>query len=225
MSEKEVIAYAITHAPKGVKGGPYEGKRGGYGDQAATLEEAAMWRGERGRGPDEEDLELARMTRDEVRWLRPDARVIRIVRKAKPSEASAVEVLREARFVLSLCTTERGVRRSPEYETVKRSGGILGYGATMQAASAAWAEMFDGTPQEGSQHTSGPAECTVQRTLAAIDRVLAASGPDPMPVVRAAMRYLDHGPDGRLGPVWVGFREAGEAYREAVDAYRKAGGK
>ena len=49
-------------------------------------------------------------------------------------------------------------------------------------------------------------------------RVLAAAGPDPMPVVRAAMRYLDHGDDGRLGSAWVGFREA-------VDAYRKAGGK
>ena len=93
-----------------------------------------MWRGERERGPDEEDLELARMMRDEVRWLRPDARVIRIVR-ARPSPSEPMSRM-----------------------------------------------------------------------------------PDPMPVVRAALRYWDYGPDGRLGPAWVGFREA-------VETYRKAGGK
>ena len=170
MSKKEILAYAITHAPPGVKGGPYEAKRGGYGDQSATLKGAAQWRGERDRGPDEEDLELARMMRDEVRWLRPDARVIRIVRaRPRPSEASAVEVLREL---------------------------------------VAWDDQPRGEIR--------PFAPIIDRAR----RVLAASGPDPMPVVRAAMRYLDYGPDGRLGPAWVGFREACEAYRAAVDAYR-----
>ena len=113
MTAREILAYAITHAPKGVKGGPYDSVGGKCRDLAMALK----WtkRGARARLGDV-----------------LGGRVIRIVRKARPSEP--------------------------------------------------------------------------------MSRM-----PDPMPVVRAAMRYLDHGDDGRLGSAWVGFREA-------VDAYRKAGG-
>ena len=140
MSAREIIAYAITHAPPGVKGGPYESKRGGYGDPWPTLTGASQWRGARGRGPDEEDLELARMTLADVRKVHPDARVIRIVR-ARSNEASA-------------------------------------------------------------------------------RAVLAAAGPDPMPVVRAAMAW------------WLACQRRAERpldlelkTLDAVDTYRKAGGK
>ena len=80
MSKREVIAYAITHAPPGVKGGPYEGD---YDEAVPTLR--AAFRGERQR---------AKLWLPIVRSVVPTARIIRIVRKARPSEASAVEVLR-----------------------------------------------------------------------------------------------------------------------------------
>lgn len=75
MSKREVIAYAITHAPRGVKGGPYTGRM----RHVWTLAEAR------------------RFDRDEAHEKCPrGARVIRIVRaRPSPSEASAVEVLRE----------------------------------------------------------------------------------------------------------------------------------
>ena len=76
MSKREVIAYAITHAPRGVKGGPYTGRM----RHVWTLAEAR------------------RFDRDEAHEKCPrGARVIRIVPKARPSpsEASTVEVLRE----------------------------------------------------------------------------------------------------------------------------------
>ena len=84
MSTREVIAYAITHAPKGVKGGPYEA-HGECGTSAPTLGGAMRWHWR------------PSASLDGVRSVVPDARVIRIVRKARPSpsEASAVEVLRE----------------------------------------------------------------------------------------------------------------------------------
>lgn len=160
MSRREIIAYAITHAPKGVKGGPYEAPCG-IGKAVPTLSMA--WR--------KRDRAVVRMRLRAVRRNVPTARVIAIVRKVRPSEASAVDVLRE----------------------------LVAWGA----------------------HPSPGLLAIVDRAR----RVLASAGPDPMPVVRAAMRYLDHGPDGRLGPIWVAFREAGEVYREAVDAHRKAGGK
>lgn len=79
--------------------------------------------------------------------------------------------LTEARAVLSLCNTARN-RSVPEYLGVRDIGRNIGYGAMMSAASSAWAEMFDGTPQEGSQHTCGPSEVTVRRAIARIDEVL-----------------------------------------------------
>ena len=85
MSEgKEVIAYAITHAPRGQRGGPYEGS-GAYGFPAGSLRTACRWYNGR----------PAEYTMQAVRVVVPTARVIRIVRKARPSETSAVEVLRD----------------------------------------------------------------------------------------------------------------------------------
>lgn len=171
MSRREIIAYAITHAPPGVKGGPYESKRGWYGDPWPTLTGASQWRGARGRGPDEEDLELARMTLADVRKVHPDARVIRIVR-ARPSEASAVEVLREL-------------------------------------------VAIDDALNEGRDPP-----CSRAALAARARRVLAAAGPDPMPVVRAAMAW------------WLACQRRAERpldleikTLDAVDTYRKAGGK
>lgn len=83
MSKREVLAYAITHAPPGVKGGPYEGL-GRAGAQVPALRDALRW-----------PLAPLPETLRAIREVRPHARVIRIVRKARPSEASAVEVLRE----------------------------------------------------------------------------------------------------------------------------------
>ena len=166
MEKKEVIAYAITHAPKGVKGGPYEGC-GAIGGASAHLGCALRW-------PDAGGGMWARDALASVRRSVPTARVIRIVRARpsaeptqQPSEASAVAVLREL---------------------------------------VAWDDQPRGEIR--------PFAPIIDRAR----RVLAAAGPDPSEVVRAAVRYLDYGPDGRLGPAWVGFREA-------CEAYRKAGGK
>lgn len=204
MSRREIIAYAITRAPPGVKGGPYEAESGPPGEECDNLRDACRWP-----TTEADARECAVMyLEDHLSW-QGDARVIRIVRaRPTPSEAAAevlrdlvaytdflggtltriqararrvlaasgpdpMPVLREARTVLALCTTGRHVRTAPEYAIVKRIGSEVGYGALMSAASAAWAEKFDGTPQAGAQHTSGPAERTVQRALAAIDRVLA----------------------------------------------------
>ena len=86
MSAREILAYAITHAPPGVKGGPYEGC-GAIGGASAHLGCALRW-------PDAGGRMWAREALASVRRSVPHARVIRIVR-ARPSEASAVEVLRE----------------------------------------------------------------------------------------------------------------------------------
>lgn len=89
MGEKrrEVVAYAITYAPPGVKGGPYEGA-GALGQTEPKLALAYRYKYADGASPDAE-------------WLRNNghtARVIRIVRAERPSpsgqEASAVDVLR-----------------------------------------------------------------------------------------------------------------------------------
>ena len=158
MSAREIVAYAISHAPPGVKGGPYEGA-GRLGDKVASIGQAFCYKG-------------ARAAQVDAAWLGCNgytARVIRIVRKARPSEASAVEVLRS----LVAKADARDVGPGVDWETI-------------DAARA----------------------------------VLAASGPDPMPVVRAAMVW------------WLACqRRAGRPLDleiktlDAVDTYRKAGGK
>ena len=156
MSKREVIAYAVTHAPKGVKGGPYEAGLA-IGEQAPALRDATRWTC--GRLPLPETLRA-------IRKVHPTARVIRIVRKARPSEPSAVEVLRDM-----LATWDaRGIIRVDAFEAARR--------------------------------------------------VLAASGPDPSEVVRAAMAW-------GLACKRYGGRPLDLEIKtlEAVDAYRKAGGK
>ena len=166
MSRRKVIAYAITHAPKGVKGGPYTGN-GSTANQVPSMALARRYA--------LDDLHEAQA---DVAWLVRNeytARVIRIVRKARPSEASAVEVLREL---------------------VAWDGGLL--------------------------------PCFFSDVLDKARAVLAASGPDPMPVVRAAMEETDAEEAEMVRPsaANAGRRmRAREARRRAVDTYRKAGGK
>ena len=161
MEKKEVIAYAITHAPKGVKGGPYEGVALEPFPRE-RLKEA--WRTPAG------TLERAKSVLVGVRCRVPHARVIRIVR-ARPSEASAVEVLRS--FI-------------------------------------AWVDCNDGEE-----------EAPLRPIEEAARRVLAASGPDPSGVARAAMRFAEHCTPALEGSAWFG---ATCEFIDAVDAYRKSGG-
>ena len=178
MTAREIIAYAITHAPPGVKGGPYEAIGGDMGDTCARLSASLRWPVDNPVNTPEEVLAEAReFLAEEIAPKVPHARVIRIVRKARPSEASAVEVLRE--YVAWDCGT------AADYDRIADKA----------------------------------------------RRVLAGSGPDPMPVVRAAMRrryerkaYLDQARAGRGGTtrLWEAAEDAEDA---AVDAYRKAGGK
>lgn len=158
MSRREVIAYAITHAPKGQRGGPYESVID-FGAQVPTLRDASLHRF--GYRPSKHTL--AR-----IRARHPHARVIRIVR-ARPSEASAVEVLREL---------------------VAWDGGLL--------------------------------PCFFSDVLDKARAVLAGAGPDPMPVVRAALRFAEHCTPALEGSAWF---EATREFIDAVDTYRKAGGK
>ena len=159
MSRREVIAYAITHAPRGVKGGPYTGN-GSTANQVPSMALARRYA--------LEDLHEAQA---DVAWLVRNeytARVIRIVR-ARPSEASAVEVLREL---------------------VAWDGGLL--------------------------------PCFFSDVLDKARAVLAGAGPDPMPVVRAALRFAEHCTPALEGSAWF---EATREFIDAVDTYRKAGGK
>ena len=170
MEKREVIAYAVTHAPKGVKGGPYEAGLA-IGEQAPALRDATRWTC--GRLPLPETLRA-------IRKVHPTARVIRIVR-ARPSEASAVEVLRS--FI-------------------------------------AWVDCDDSDE-----------EAPLRPIEEAARRVLAASGPDPMPVVRAAMRETEAWDAYLAAPATRSRAEtevldnASRKRFAAVDAYRKAGGK
>lgn len=171
MSRREVIAYAITHAPPGVKGGPYESDED-FGEQVTRLGAAQRW------APAERSQ--MEYTLHRARETRPTARVIRIVRaRPSPSEASAV-VLREL-------------------------------------------VAIDDALNEGRDPP-----CSRAALAARARRVLAAAGPDPMPVVRAAMEETDAEEAEMVHPsaANAGRRmRAREARRRAVDTYRKAGGK
>ena len=164
MSAREILAYAITHAPRGQKGGPYEAESGPPGEECDSLRDACRWPTSE---PDARECAVMYLE-DHLSW-QGDARVIRIVRKARPSEPSAVEVLRE-----------------------------------LVAWSAAPA-----------LHSSD-----VLRIADRARAVLAASGPDPSEVVRAAMAW-------GLACKRYGGRPLDLEIKtlEAVDAYRKAGGK
>ena len=186
MEKREVIAYAITHAPRGQKGGPYEAESGPPGEECDSLRDACRWPTSE---PDAREC-AAMYLEDHLSW-QGDARVIRIVRKARPSrlcdacgflieaesrrrapsEASAVEVLRE--YV--------------EFEWIDH-------------------------PFRGRR---------IDDIQASMRRILAASGPDPSEVVRAAMRFVEHCTPALEGSAWF---EATREFIDAVDAYRKAGG-
>jgi hypothetical protein len=84
--------------------------------------------------------------------------------------ATLREALVRAREVIALCRTRRF--DAPEDPEVGRLATRIGYGALISAASKEWARLFDGTPQEGSQHTGGPCEATVKMALAEIDAAL-----------------------------------------------------
>lgn len=88
MSKREILAYAITHAPRGQKGGPYEG-HGPAGDKVPSLALAQRYA-----------HDALGVAHEDTSWLVRQghaARVIRIVRAERPapSEASAAAVLRE----------------------------------------------------------------------------------------------------------------------------------
>jgi len=97
VTAREILAYAITHAPPGVKGGPYEAESGPPGEECDSLRDACRWP-----TTEADARECAVMyLEDHLSWC-GDARVIRIVRARpsaeptpQPSEASAITVLRE----------------------------------------------------------------------------------------------------------------------------------
>ena len=186
MEEKKIIAYAITHAPRGVKGGPYEADddEGRWGTQSTSLRpgHAVRWKTMPAK---ERRREILRA----VRKVRPHARVIRIVRAERPapSEAQAVAVLREL---------------------------------VAERVDCAAYERID----------------TLDPILARARRVLAGAGPDPMPVVRAAMResasraaafaaLSASSAEADATRAHDLYEEARANTRAAVDAYRKAGGE
>ena len=213
MEKREVIAYAITHAPRGQKGGPYEAESGPPGEECDSLRDACRWPTSE---PDAREC-AAMYLEDHLSW-QGDARVIRIVRKARPSrlcdacgflieaesrrrapsEASAVEVLRE---LVRVGTTLAGKTPLPK-EDIRVS-----------------LECFADEVRD------------VRTALARARRVLAASGPDPMPVVRAAMRETEAWDAYLAAPATRSRAEtevldnASRKRFAAVDAYRKAGGK
>ena len=170
MSRREVIAYAITHAPKGVKGGPYEGP-GSIGSEAPSLRQAERW---------DSAPAIAYM---QVRAIIPHARVIRIVRKAQLEVGAAKE---SAAF---------------EAETWREVSAV-----EVLRELVAW----DDAPSEGQL------EPTIHRAR----RVIAASGPDPSEVVRAALKWERACRRSAARAVDLEL-----AMLAAVDAYRKAGGK
>ena len=158
MSAREIVAYAITHAPPGVKGGPYAGNES-TDHQVPSLALARRY-----------SLDELYAAQADVAWLVRNeytARVIRIVR-ARSNEASTV-VLREL-------------------------------------------VAIDDALNEGRDPP-----CSRAALATRARRVLAAAGPDPMPVVRAAMAYEAAGGES-VAQEW-------RTFEAAVKAYRKAGGK
>ena len=154
--KRKIIAYAITHAPRGVRGGPYESWRWRYGSACSDLREALRWCSD----SPLTNAEWVTQVLKDVRAVVPTARVIRIVRKARPPETSAVEVLRD----MLATWDDRGFIRTEAFARARA--------------------------------------------------VLAASGPDPAPVVRAAMAWRhDERPS------------AEDDLADAVETYQKAGGK
>ena len=237
MSAREILAYAITHAPRGVKGGPYEGD---YDEAVPTLR--AAFRGERQR---------AKLWLPIVRSVVPTARIIRIVRKARP--------FKETIHVCGTCGydahggRDAGGRVSPRVSLATYAGIVSSQqpseaSATLETARRRLAAVAESMTEHAYQEMAsalevdacraGPSEASaveVLRELVAwVDskgggfdaiivrarRVLAASGPDPSEVVRAVETLREQafrGPARRTAAL--------EALLDTFDAYRKAGGK
>ncbi len=218
MSEREIIAYAITHAPKGVKGGPYEAKSGPPGEECDSLRDACRW------PTTEADAhECAVMyLEDHLSWC-GDARVIRIVR-ARPSEDANTERLRVIGKNLRGLLVDIGVASRED----------IGAGVALQIQEINRLLPVDDrvpVPEVGTMPSEASAvevlrelavypgnDGDLARIQARARRVLASAGPDPMPVVRAALAWVDSRDSADRG------RETSALYR-SVDAYRKAGGK
>lgn len=190
MSRREVIAYAITHAPRGVKGGPYTGN-GSTANQVPSMALARRYA--------LEDLHEAQA---DVAWLVRNeytARVIRIVRKVRPSEASA-----------TLETARRRLAAVAEHMTEH---------AYQELASALEVDACRVGPSEAS--AVEVLRELVAWTRHAYRRVLAGAGPDPMRVVGAALEETAAEEAEMKGRLMA----AREARRLWVGSYRKAGGK
>lgn len=175
MSKKEIIAYAITHAPPGVKGGPYDGC-GMAGDKTPSLALAQRY-GDTG------------TAREDAAWLvrrGHDARVIRIVRKGPRRLCDACGFLIEA----------ESRRRAPSEASA----------VDVLRSFIAWVDCDDGEEETPLRPIEDAARA-----------VLAASGPDPTQVVRAAMAWSE-------ANVANGAAQTA-ALQLACVAYRKAGGK
>lgn len=179
MNKKTVIAYAITHAPRGVKGGPYEpDSEEESTPKTPRLSDALRWL------PGEANRERATYFADGV-----GGRVIRIVRAHRLCDACGFLVEAERR------------RRAPAPSAVEVLRELV---------------AIDDALNEGRDPP-----CTRLVIAARARHVLAVSGPDPMPVVRAALRFAEHCTPALEGAAWF---EATCKFIHAVDAYRKAGG-
>lgn len=203
MSRREVIAYAITHAPRGVKGGPYTGN-GSTANQVPSMALARRYA--------LEDLHEAQA---DVAWLVRNeytARVIRIVRKVRPSEASA-----------TLETARRRLAAVAEHMTEH---------AYQELASALEVDACRVGPSEASAvevlrelvawtRHAYRAYRPLGLILDKAHRVLAGAGPDPMRVVGAALEETAAEEAEMKGRLMA----AREARRLWVGSYRKAGGK
>lgn len=82
------------------------------------------------------------------------------------------EALIEAREVLSLCTTDDWVQPTEWQGTLHALCETYGYGALIQMAVALWGRKAKSIGLEGSNHTAGPCQATVNDTLKLIDDAL-----------------------------------------------------
>lgn len=212
MSRREVIAYAITHAPRGQKGGPYEGC--GVGEEMATLALAQRY----GDAAD---------AHEDASWLMRQghsARVIRIVRAANTERLRIV-----GKNLCGLLVDISVASRADIGQYVANA--LREINSFLPADSHVPVPAVDDAPSEAE------AVAVLRELVAAHDaydardeaddlgdldaliprarRVLAGAGPDPMPVVWAAVAWRDWGGE---GTPWTGLAKA-------VDVYRKAGGK
>ena len=244
MSKKrKIIAYTVTHAPLGVKGGPYESWAREAGESCRTLAGAyrASYR--------DKAEEVAADARDAgVK----DARVVGIVRKDRarrpevvlPAVLANTERLRVIGKNLCGMLVDIGVASRED----------IGAGVALQIMEINRLLPVDDrvpVPEVGAMPSEASAVEVLRKlvaeyadyrvnheTFARARAVLAAAGPDPMPVVWAAMVRRDaraaHAREdaspaprrqARLADAWRVFVDAERAEDAAVDAYREAGGK